>query len=117
MTYILTQLQELMRTARDTYGVDPVIFLVLYVLCAPPWYYSMFRTLRAFATQRTNEIMVWTTVFLVTSVLPFVYVMIFGRNLPWWVYAIIAALVLQVLLSLRRRLRRRPSDDMKVGRP
>jgi hypothetical protein len=104
-----------MRTARETYGVDPIIFLVIYLGCAPFWYYSIFRALRAVTTKRTSEIVPWSMVFLVTSVAPFVYVMLFGRNLPWWVYVIIAALVVESIISLVRRLRKRP--EQQSGRP
>ena len=103
--YLLSQLQSLMRTARETYGVDPIIFLVIYLGCAPFWYYSLFRTLKAATQRRTKELLPWSMVFLVTSVAPFVYVMLFGRNLPVWVYAVIAALVFQAVYSLVRKLR------------
>ena len=32
---------------------------------------------------------------MIATVLPFLYVMLFGRNIPWWVYVLIAALVAQ----------------------
>ena len=102
---VLAWLQEIMRTARETYGVNPIIFLVIYLGCAPIWYLSLFRTIRAGLQKRTKEVLPWSMVFLVTSVAPFVYVMIFGRNLPWWVYGVIAALVVESLWTLYRRLR------------
>ena len=108
--YLISSLQSLMQTARETYGVDPVIFIVIYLGCAPFWYFSLFRTLRALAAKRTNELMVWSTVFLATSVAPFLYVLVFGRNLPWWVYVIIAALIGEGVLTLVQKLRRAPAD-------
>jgi hypothetical protein len=103
--YLLSQLQSLMQTARDTYGVDPIVFLVIYLVCAPFWYLSLFRSLRALTMRRMSEVMLWSTIFLITSVAPFVYVMLFGRNLPVWVYAIILALVFEGVWTLVRRLR------------
>jgi len=97
-------LEEMMRTARETYGVNPVIFLVIYLGCAPIWYFSLFRTLRAAAQRRSSELVPWGMVFLASTVAPFVYVMLFGRNLPWWVYGVIAALVVQSLWSLYRKM-------------
>ncbi len=105
LQYLLSQVQSLMQTARETYGVNPVIFLVLYLGCTPFWYYSIFRTLRAVASRSSNAIMLWSAVFLVATVLPFIYVMAFGRNIPWWVYALIAVLVVQGLYSLVRKIR------------
>jgi hypothetical protein len=111
---LISSLQDLMRTAREVYGVDPIVFVVIYLACAPFWYFSLFRTLRAVATKRANELMLWGTVFLGTSVAPFVYVMIFGRNLPWWVYAIIAILVGEALWTLAKKLRK-PADEEPAG--
>jgi len=109
IAYLISSVQGLMQAARETYGVDPVIFIVIYLACAPFWYFSLFRTLRAVAVRRSNELMLWSTVFLATSVAPFLYVLVFGRNLPWWVYVIIAALIGEGLLTLVRKLRR-PAD-------
>jgi hypothetical protein len=111
---LISSLQDLMRTAREVYGVDPIVFVVIYLACAPFWYFSLFRILRAVATKRTSELMLWGTVFLGTSVAPFVYVMIFGRNLPWWVYAIIAILVGEALWTLAKKLRK-PADEGPAG--
>jgi len=108
LEYLLSQLQSLMQTARDTYGVNPIIFLVLYLACVPFWYYSLFRTIRATAARAGNAIMLWSAIFMLATVLPFVYVMLFGRNIPWWVYALIAVLIGQGVFSLVRKVRQPP---------
>ena len=106
LQYIASSVQSLMQAARETYGVDPVIFIVLYVGCAPLWYYSLFRTLRAVAVKRTNELLLWSTVFLAASVAPFLYVLLFGRNLPWWAYVTIAVLLAEGIWTLAKKVRR-----------
>ena len=108
LPFLVSRLQSLMQTARETYGVDPFIFLGLYLGCTPFWYYSIFRTLRSVAARNPNAILLWTAVFMLATVIPFVYVMAFGRNIPWWVYALIAVLVIQGLYSLVRKLRPAP---------
>ncbi len=103
--FISTQLDALMRTARDDYGVDPIVFLVIYLVSVPIFYYSLYRMVRALAQRVSREIMLWSFVFLCTVVAPFVYVLLFGRNLPWWVYLVIALIVGQGVFSLVRNLR------------
>ncbi len=110
LQYLLSQLQSVMQTARQVYGVDPVIFLALYLGCTPFWYYSLYRTLRGAASRIGSAVMLWSAVFMVATVIPFVYVMAFGRNIPWWVYVLIAALVAQGLYSLVRKVRQRPAQ-------
>jgi hypothetical protein len=104
--YVTSKIDELIRVARDNYNVNPIIFLVIYLVCTPIFYYSLFRTLRALAKKLGNEVMLWSTIFLCTNVAPFIYVLIFGRNIPWWVYGIIALLIGQGVLSLVMKLRR-----------
>ena len=106
---ILGEIRELMRAARANYGVDPVGFLVIYLGSVPFFYYSIFRMVRALAKRLQNEVMIWSTVFLAATAAPFLYVLFFGRNLPWWVYVVIALLIGQGVYSLVRRLVRKPS--------
>lgn len=102
--YLLSQLDAIMQQAVDRYGVNPVIFLVIFLGCAPFFYYSLFRMMRAIAKKRGKEVWVWSTVFLCATAAPFIYVLFFGRNLPWWVYGIIALLIGQGIFSLIRKL-------------
>ena len=104
-------IESLMQASRETYHVDPVIFAVIYLASVPVFYYSLFRAIRALARGLKSEAMRWSTVFLCTIVAPFLYVLVVGRNLPWWVYAIIAVLVGRGAYSVVARLRG------KAGKP
>ena len=106
---VLGTVRDLMRAARDDYGVDPVAFIVIYLVSVPFFYFSIYRMIRALARRRQQEIIVWSAVFLASTVAPFIYVLFFGRNLPWWVYVVIALLVGQGVFSLVRRLTRKPA--------
>ena len=90
---IMGWIRGVMQTARDNYGVDPVVFLVIYLVTVPFFYYSIFRMVRALAVKKQQEILAWSMVFLGSTAAPFIYVLIFGRNLPWWVYVVIALLL------------------------
>jgi hypothetical protein len=57
--------------------------------------------------------MLWSAIFLCSNVAPFVYVIFFGRNIPWWVYGIIAILIGQGVLSLVMKLRGKPAAGAK----
>ncbi len=112
--FIIAKIEALMQTARETYSVDPVVFLVIYLGSAPVFYYSLFRMARALAKRLGKEITLWSGIFLCANVAPFLYVLLFGDNLPWWVYIIIAALIGMGLLSLIDKLRR-PAASAKGG--
>jgi hypothetical protein len=108
---VLGGIRELMRAAHANYGVDPVAFLVIYVASGPFFYYSIFRMLRALARKLPNEVMIWSTIFLASMSAPFLYVLFFGRNLPWWVYGVIALLIGQGIFSLIRCLTKKRADS------
>jgi hypothetical protein len=108
---VLGEIGRLMQGARDTYGVDPVVFIVIYFVSVPFFYFSIYRMVRALAKRRQQEILVWCMVFLGATAAPFLYVLFFGHNLPWWVYVVIAALIGQGVWSLIRRLRKKPSAE------
>jgi fatty acid desaturase len=103
--YIVSKLDAIMKQAVDLYGVNPVIFLVIFLGCAPFFYYSLFRMMRALAKKRGKEIWVWSTVFLCATAAPFIYVLFFGRNLPWWLYGVIALLIGQSIFAYIKKPR------------
>lgn len=106
---VLGSIQGMMRAARDDYSVDPVVFIVIYLVSAPFFYYSIFRMVRALARRQQQGIIAWSMVFLGATAAPFLYVLFFGRNLPWWVYVVIGLLIGQGVYSLVRRLRKKPA--------
>ena len=104
--HIISKIEEFIRAAHDNYGVNPVVFLVIYLASVPFFYYSLFRSFRALAKGIWKELMLWSAIFLCATAAPFVYVFFFGRNIPWWVYGIIALLIGQGIFSLVMKLRR-----------
>ncbi len=103
--FVLSQIGSLVQIARDTYGVNPVVFLIIYLASAPVFYYALFRMIRALAKGQGKEAALWSSLFLASVVAPFLYVLFFGRNLPWWVYGLIVLLMGQGVLLLVRKLR------------
>jgi hypothetical protein len=105
---VLSWVGTQMDAARDNYGVNPIVFLVLLLGTSPVFYYSIYRMVRAVAKKHLNEITLWSMIFLFSAAAPYLYVLIAGRNLPWWVYIIVGLLLAQVVWSLFRRLRGKP---------
>jgi hypothetical protein len=109
--YIKSQIENIMKVAQDNYGVNPIIFLAIYLLCVPIFYYSIIRTIRAITKKLTKDIMIWSAIFLGANVAPFIYVIFFGHNIPWWVYGVLIILVGQGIYSLFAKIRKRPSQN------
>lgn len=109
MDYLLSKIEGIMQTAREEYAVDPIVFLVIYLISVPFFYYSLVRLIRGLAKKQAKEVRLWSGIFLCAVSAPFIYVLLFGRNLPWWVYGIIFLLLGQGVFSLIRKLRGRPA--------
>jgi CDP-diglyceride synthetase len=101
----MSQVQAWMEATRAQYGVNPIVFLLLMVVCAPFFYYSIYRLIRAGVKRDKGALTLWSTIFLVATVLPYLYVLFFGHNLPWYVYLILAVLIAHSGWSLYKKLK------------
>ena len=106
MSSILAWIQDQMTTARLQYDVNPVMFVGLMVACAPFFYYSIYRLVRAVAKKEKGRMALWSSVFLAATSIPYLYVLLFGRNLPWYIYGIFAALIAQGIYQLAGKIRK-----------
>ncbi len=114
VTFTVGKIAELMHIGQETYRVNPVLFLMIYVGSAPVYYYALYRVVRAFFNVLREELRLWSTVFLVATAAPFLYVLFFGRNLPWWSYLLIALIVLQAVGTLVWKLRQLPAPRVRA---
>jgi len=107
IAFVVAKVQAWIASTRETYGVDPVVFLVISTINAPFFYYTIYRLVKAVAKRDTARLPLWSTLFLASVVVPYVYVLFWGRNLPWYVYAAMALLVGQGVWTLVKKLRGR----------
>jgi hypothetical protein len=87
----------------DDYGVDPLVYAVLYVGSAPPFFASL-----AWLIRRLRRREDWLVPGASTAVffsLPSLYVLVAGRNLPWWLYAVLIGLAAFGAVGALRRAR------------
>jgi hypothetical protein len=92
------------------YGVNPLVFAVLYLAHHPlfwgtmAWLAARVRQRKPVAGVIARGVFVWF--------LPYTYVFIFGRGLPWWIYALAAVAVAfggtHAVREIRRRLKIHP---------
>jgi hypothetical protein len=75
----------------EKYGVDPVIFGSIYVGGIPLFTLSLWWLIRNIRRKKPVVLPVLCTGFFFLSA--YLYLIIVGRNIPWWVYALIAGLV------------------------
>ncbi len=72
----------------ENYKVDPVIFLAIHVIATPvfiaavAWIVSNYKAKRSLVL----PVVVATLVFNAANI----YLVIVGKNIPWWIYALLA---------------------------
>ncbi len=88
-----------------THNVDPILFAILYFGSIPPYMGSMVWAVRNHRKQKGIALPVISTLFF--FILPALYVAIFGRDVAWWVYAIIVFMVVygsySVIIKLKSK--------------
>ncbi len=103
---VINYLKEWLTQIRLKHGVNPVVFAVIYFAGVIPFWYSIYRIGRGIKSGNQNEVLTFGTILGLIILSPFCYVLIFGRNLPFWFW-IIAALVIGLsFFSTVRRIRR-----------
>ena len=87
------------------YGVDPVIFGVIYVGAIPFFTLCLAWTVRNLRQKRPVVLPAFLTGFFFISA--YLYLLVVGRNLPIWVYALIVGLVLFGIYSILGKVRQK----------
>ena len=85
----------------DEYGVDPVVYAVIYVGAAPFFIASLVWLVRTLRRHGPIGLPLLSTAFFFIA--PTLYVLVAGRDLPPWVYAVLIGLaVLGVVMTVRK---------------
>ena len=75
----------------ENHNVNPVVFGVLYLGSYPPYIASIAWFVQSF---RKKKRLMWPLVnVLFWFIMPALYIMIYGENVAWYVYAIIAGML------------------------
>jgi hypothetical protein len=92
---------------KATYNVNPYIFAIIYVVGMPPFWYGFYKIIICLKNKDTASLMKWLLVSGVSLVAPFVYVAIFGRNLPVWVWVAMGIVIALSIVSSVSKLKKK----------
>lgn len=93
----------------ESYGVNPLIFGAIYVGAIPFFTLSIAWLVRNYRIGKSMVMPALSAVFFFVSA--YLYLIIAGKNVPLWVYAVVFGLVLYGAWSTFRKVRRRISDS------
>jgi len=87
------------------YQVDPLIFIALELLTTPIYLYAWSRILRDVRTHQKFTLK-WINILLIVILIPYLYILIWGRNIPWYIYLIFVLAVIFIAIRNYFRFRK-----------
>jgi peptidoglycan/LPS O-acetylase OafA/YrhL len=87
----------------EGFGVDPLVYAILYVGSAPFFFGSLAWLIGRL--RRREPVLLPAISTVVFFSLPTLYVFVAGRNLPWWIYAVLVILAVLGAVAAVRRVR------------
>lgn len=97
------------------YGVDPIIFGVIYVGAIPFFTLSLAWLVRNLKQKRSVVMPALSSGFFFISA--YLYLIIAGRNIPIWVYGFIAVLVGYGVWATVQKVRRQVAEPVEPAAP
>lgn len=112
MGWLVDWLSRLAETAQRDYDVSAPVFIAIFVASVPVFYVALavaakevIRLRRQSMPLRSGRLSISVAVLALSWLSPYVYVMIWGHDLPWYVWAVIATLLVVGAIRLGRSIR------------
>ena len=103
---VLISLQGWLESIRQKYSVNPYIFAFLYVACAIPFWIALFKTIYYLKNKNMDKLTGWIIIYMLSIITPFVYIMLFGKNIPAWFYVVLVSFILFLLWTGYSRIKK-----------
>lgn len=105
MIELLSDVWNYVQVLGETHNVNPVIFGVLYIGSIPPYLGALGWLVRNLRQHKPVAIPILSTLFF--FILPSGYILLFGKDVAWWVYIIVAFLIVYGAYATLRKVKLR----------
>jgi len=92
----------------DAYGVNPIIFGAIYVGAIPFFTLSIAWLVKNYKQNRSIAFPVMSASFFFVSA--YLYLMIAGQNVPWWVYGVVMGMLVYGGWSTCRKVKHKINE-------
>lgn len=101
---LFSVLGDISEKAETIYNVNPLIFIFLYMVSFIPYYIGVYMLGIGLIKRNDTQIMRGIVLNRIGWGLPYLYVLVFGRNLPTFIYVVlILTLVIGVVVSVSKK--------------
>ncbi len=87
------------------YGVNPIIFAIIYFGGAPFFWFSIYKIISGLKNKNITQVRIFAVILGITIIAPFVYVAIFGHNVPYWFWIFAAIIIIYAIYNAFRRIK------------
>lgn len=105
---ILEAMQGWFLSLGEQYGVNPIIFGAIYVGAIPFFTLSIGWVVRNLRRRQSILLPAFAASFFFCSA--YIYLLVVGQNIPWWVYGLLALMVVLGAASTVQKVRRRAEE-------
>ena len=95
-----------LKLIHEQFGVNPWVFAAIYAITLPPGWYGTWRIVQALRSRNRRALRAWAVLVGIMVLAPYTYVLLAGRNLPWWFYPVLACVVAVSAWEVVRIVRR-----------
>ncbi len=96
----------------EEYGVNPIVFGLIYVGAIPFFTLSIAWLVRNYRKGISIVMPVLSTSFFFISA--YLYLMIAGQNVPWWIYAVVVAMLVYGAWSTYKKVKVQIKEDTEL---
>lgn len=119
MNYFVDKYNYFWDACVNYYHVDPIIFLVMYIVKSIIFWWLMTVILRRALRRQWDGLFFLITINAIVDVVPWVYVWIFGDNHPWWyqymVYIVGGWGFIGIFLDIHRKRKKQEAEQLAGG--
>ncbi|MTI86389.1 MAG: ABC transporter permease [Balneolaceae bacterium] len=105
MTELIQTLQEWFFGLGKQYGVNPIVFGSIYVGAIPFFTLSIAWLIRNYRKNKSIILPTLSASFFFISA--YLYLIIVGHNVPWWVYGVVVLMIVYGGYTTTKKVRRR----------
>ena len=95
----------------DKYNVNPYIFGTIYIGAIPLFFLGLSWTIKNIKEKKSIVLPVLLTGLCFISA--YLYLLIAGENIPWWVYVFIGLMVVYGIYSTIKKIKEKTKDEAK----
>ncbi|MCC5914272.1 MAG: hypothetical protein JJU46_07850 [Balneolaceae bacterium] len=110
MSEFATLVYDWFMSLGESYGVNPFIFGAIYVAAIPFFTLSIAWLIRNYKLQYSIVLPVLSASFFFVSA--YLYLIIAGENVPWWVYAVVVAMLVYAGWATYKKIRKQIKEEL-----